>query len=362
MMNRKEFYEYVKDNVKAYLPKSYEEGEIKLQEVEKNNGLKLTGITIPNGDQRIVPTIYLDSLYQEYINGKDVDSCVGDVADMRIEAQGKAEFLDMGVPDIFDYEKMKDKLQMRICDKEWNTDRLADKVVTEHGDFAAYYAVNLEENGEGISSIPVTVSLMNEWGVSVEQIQADAMMADRNRGVVLMNMNEIIKSMIFGEEPENLLNEKLDIETMREPMFCLTNAQKMNGASLLLQEDIRKQIGECLGSDYFVLPSSIHEVLILPDNGLFEVPELNAMVKEVNETQVERQEQLSDKVQFCDGKTVVMENAERREARLEKEKAAEKAEVKGGIHGRLEKAKAEIKAKEVNKAPKDKAKNLAEVL
>ena len=362
MMNRKEFYEYVKDNVKEYLPESYRDAEIKLQEVEKNNGLKLTGITIPNGNQRIVPTVYLDSLYQEYINGKDVDSCVGDVADMRIEAQGKAEFLDMGVTDIFDYEKMKDKLQMRICDKEWNTDLLADKVVTEHGDFAAYYAVNLEENGEGISSIPVTVSLMNEWGVSVEQIQADAMMADRNRGVVLMNMNEIIKSMIFGEEPENLLNEKLDIETMREPMFCLTNAQKMNGASLLLQEDIRKQIGECLGSDYFVLPSSIHEVLILPDNGLFEVPELNAMVKEVNETQVERQEQLSDKVQFCDGKTVVMENAERREARLEKEKAAEKAEVKGGIHGRLEKAKAEIKAKEVNKAPKDKAKNLAEVL
>ncbi len=55
--------------------------------------MKLTGITIPNGDQRIVPTVYLDSLYQEYIHGKDVDSCVGDVADMRIEAQGKAEFL-----------------------------------------------------------------------------------------------------------------------------------------------------------------------------------------------------------------------------------------------------------------------------
>ena len=288
MMNRKEFYEYVKDNVKEYLPKSYKDAEIKLQEVEKNNGLKLTGITIPNGDQRIVPTVYLDSLYQEYIHGKDVDSCVGDVADMRIEAQGKAEFFDMGVPDILDYEKMKDKLQMRICDKEWNTDLLADKVVTEHGDFAAYYAVNLEENGEGISSIPVTVSLMNEWGVSAEQIQADAMVADRKRGVTLMDMNEIIKSMIFGEEPENLLNEKMDMEAMENPMFCLTNKAKMNGASLLLQEDIRKQIGECLGSDYFVIPSSIHEVLILPDNGIFQVPELNAMVQEVNETKVER--------------------------------------------------------------------------
>ena len=234
MMNRKEFYEYVKDNVKEYLPESYKDAEIKLQEVEKNNGLKLTGITIPNGDQRIVPTVYLDSLYQEYINGKDVDSCVGDVADMRIEAQGKAEFFDMGVPDILDYEKMKDKLQMRICDKEWNTDRLADKVVTEHGDFAAYYAVNLEENGEGISSIPVTVSLMNEWGVSVEQIQADAMMADKNRGVQLVDMTQIIESMIFGGTPKNLLNEKLDMETVENPMFCLTNESKMNGASLLL--------------------------------------------------------------------------------------------------------------------------------
>lgn len=362
MMNRKEFYEYVKDNVKEYLPESYRDAEIKLQEVEKNNGLKLTGITIPNGNQRIVPTVYLDSLYQEYINGKDVDSCVGDVADMRIEAQGKAEFFDMGVPDIFDYEKMKDKLQVRICDREWNEERLADKVVTEHGDFDAYYAVNLKENENGIGSIPVTISLMNEWGVSAKQIQTDAMAADQNRGVVLMDMNEMVKSMIFGGEPENLLHEKLDIEAIENPMFCLTNTQKMNGASLLLQEDIRKQIGECLGSDYFVLPSSIHEVLILPDNGMFEVPELNAMVKEVNETQVERQEQLSDKVQFCDKKTAVMENAERREARLEKEKAAEKAEVKGGIHGKLEKAKAEIKAKEADKVPKNKSKDLAAAL
>ena len=251
---------------------------------------------------------------------------------------------------------------MRICDREWNEERLADKVVTEHGDFDAYYAVNLKENENGIGSIPVTISLMNEWGVSAEQIQTDAMAADQNRGVVLMDMNEMVKSMIFGGEPENLLHEKLDIEAIENPMFCLTNTQKMNGASLLLQEDIRKQIGECLGSDYFVLPSSIHEVLILPDNGMLEVPELNAMVKEVNETQVERQEQLSDKVQFCDKKTAVMENAERREARLEKEKAAEKAEVKGGIHGKLEKAKAEIKAKEADKVPKNKSKDLAAAL
>ena len=221
MMNRKEFYEYVKDNVKDYLPDSYQNGEIRIEEVAKNNGLRLTGISIPQGDQRAVPMVYLDSLYMEYVNGKNLDSCVGDVADMRIEVQDKAAFINMGLPDILDYEKMKDKLQVRICDREWNEERLADKVVTEHGDFAAYYAVNVEENEGGIGSIPVTVNLMNEWGVTAEQIQADAVAADRNRGVVLMDMNEMIKSMIFGEEAENLLNEKLNVEAMENPMFCL---------------------------------------------------------------------------------------------------------------------------------------------
>ena len=83
-----------------------------------------------------------------------------------------------------------------------------------------------------------------------------------------------------------------------------------------------------------------------------------------NHTEISQigQQHLSDKVQFCDGKTVVMENAERREARLEKEKAAEKAEVKGGIHGRLEKAKAEIKAKGTDTIPKSKARDLATAL
>ena len=88
------------------MPDSYQNGEIRIEEVAKNNGLRLTGISIPQGDQRAVPMVYLDSLYMEYVNGKNLDSCVGDVADMRIEVQDKAAFINMGLPDILDYEKM----------------------------------------------------------------------------------------------------------------------------------------------------------------------------------------------------------------------------------------------------------------
>ena len=110
-MNRKEFYEYIKNNVKNYLPQTYENAEIKLQEIAKNNGVNLTAITIPEGTQRAVPSIYLDSMYQDYLNGKPLDSCVGDVADMRIELQDMAAYVNLGLPDIRNYEEMKDKLQ-----------------------------------------------------------------------------------------------------------------------------------------------------------------------------------------------------------------------------------------------------------
>ena len=91
------------------------------------------------------------------------------------------------------------------------------------------------------------------------------------------------------------------------------------------------------------------------------------MVQEVNETQVERQEQLSDKVQFCDGKRQQlwkMPNAGKHVWRKKKQQKKQlgETEAKGGIHGKLEKAKAEIKAKGTDTIPKNRAKDLASVL
>ena len=101
---------------------------------------------------------------------------------------------------------------------------------------------------------------------------------------------------------------------------------------------------------------------MLPDNGDFDAKALNAMVKEVNATEVALEDILSDKVQFCDGRTAVMENAEKREARLEKEAAAEKPVEKTGLHGKLEKAKEEVKAGNVLGKPQGKTRDTAMVM
>ena len=359
MMNRKDFFEYVKENVQDYLPDSFAGASIRLEEVAKENGLTLTALVIPEEGKALTPTVYLDSFYQEYQNGKPLDACVGDVADKRIEFADHE--MDVNINGILDYDYVKDKLQVRICEPEMNQERLEGKVVTMHGDFAAYYTVNLTENEDGIASVPVTDHLLDTWGVDKEQLHKDAMAADQHRGVVLFSMDEMMEAMVFGGEgPSNLLEGKKDINAFSQPMFCLTNDLKQNGASLIIQEDIRKQVGEFMKGDFFILPSSIHETLILPDNGAFDVHELNAMVKEINATQVDLSDRLSDKVQFCDGKTAVMENAQKRVLRKQQEK--ETAAEKGGLHGKLEKAKAQIKSENHVGKSQSKSKDVAMVM
>ena len=80
MMNRKDFFEYVKDNVKDYLPEKYADANIYLQEVVKKNGLTLTAVVIPAKDTNITPNVYLDSFYQEYRNGKSPEPLKSKIA------------------------------------------------------------------------------------------------------------------------------------------------------------------------------------------------------------------------------------------------------------------------------------------
>ena len=349
MMNRKEFQQYLADNVRDYLPNSYADAEVTFNEVIKNNDTHLTGISIKRADDVVVPNIYIENFWQEYQAGKDIDHIVGDIADMRIEYETPIVGKDIAAR-IADYEAVKGNLQIRLCDTKENQDRLADLVHTEHSDFSAIYYVNLQENAEGTASTPVTQQLMGIWGISVEQLHADALAADSQRGPILCEMGEMLESMFFGSEPANLL-EHVEDANPAMGMFCLTNGDKAFGAGMILQEDIMAQIGEATGGNFYILPSSTHEVLIVPESTGMEVKELSAMVYEINRTEVEPQDRLSDQVQHYDAGTRVMENAEKRESRLEMEKAEKTAaRSRRSIHDRLGEKKQQSAAQKAEKA------------
>ncbi len=345
MMNRKEFQQYLQETIKDYLPESYADAKITFNEVVKNNDTHLTGISIAKPGEHVVPNIYIENFWNDYQNGKDIDEIVGDIADMRIEYDAPNIGPDVA-QQLMNYDAVKGNLQIRLCDTQENQDRLANLVHTEHSDFSATYHVNLQETEVGTASVAVTPAILETWDISVDQLHQDALAADMNRDPMFCDMGSMMESMMFGQEPENLLDGG---EPSGMGMYCLTNGDKMNGAGLILQGNLMQQIGEIVGGDFYILPSSCHEVLVVPETMEIDVKELSAMVQQINQTEVSVEDRLSDHVQHYDRKEAVMENAEKRASRLEKEKAETKA-AKKSIHERLGEKKQQSAAKKAEKA------------
>lgn len=337
MMNFKEFQNYIKDNIKEYLPGSYENADISFNEQIRNNDIHLTGITIRRGNEMTAPNIYLNDFFEAYQNGKDLDEIVGDLADKRIEMEIPFSGKDL-MGKLSDYEKAKKNLEIRLCDKEENIGKLKQQVHTEHGDFAATYHIVMGELEGGKASVAVTPWLMKKWGIAVDQLHQAALQSDREKGATFMDMDFMVMNFMgFAPEPSNLLDTPdgtMEYEGDGPGMYCLRHGEEMEGASLILQDDIMQKIGELMGGNYYILPSSIHEVLVIPENAGLTTRELSDMVHEINQTEVMEVDRLSDKVQFYDREAAVIENAEKRDARL----AAQKQEVTTGkksIHSRL---------------------------
>lgn len=342
-MNREEFFEAVKGQVKEYLPEDYQDASVELVQKLKNNDQMLTGVSIRRADENIVPNIYLDGYFEAYQNGDTpMETVLQAVSRDRQAYDGKG--LEGITEELARYDSIRGKLQIRLCDTEKNKARLEGMVSTMQGDFAAVYYVKLFETEQGTGSVAVTPGLLENWGITKEQLHKDALAAGLSQTPMLCSMDNMVGSLLFGEEPVNLLEQKDggDMEEPETPMYCLTNAGKMNGASLILNEEVMKSVGEVLGDDLYILPSSVHEVMLVPVSSQIELSQLQNMVAEINGSgEVPAEEILSNKVQYFDRSTCVLENAQARASSLAKEKQAERADGPKSVLQRLSEKKNE---------------------
>lgn len=342
-MNKNDFIDYIKSNVKDYLPPEYESAAITSAVVTKENDTKRTGLLIKKENESVTPTIYVEQHYERYQGGQDIDTIVGDIADMRIECE-RPEIEEMA-HDIEDYEKVKNHLQIHLCEPERNKERLKGKVFDMCGDYAAVYYVNLKKLNGLNGSIPITNSMMEHWEVGMEKLHADAIAAEERRKPSLVALDELIISMQFGiGHPENFLENGNEIDSMNVSahLFCLTNESNFHGASLIFNEHIQEKIGKALHDDYYVIPSSVHECLIIPQSMGMRLDELNETIRDINATEVLAEEVLSDKALYYDRATKVLENAETRQERLNALEKEQSNQGKMSIHARLAEKKQQI--------------------
>lgn len=148
--------------------------------------------------------------------------------------------------------------------------------------------------------------------------------------IYVMVMGSMIEQLM-GMGPETILKDE-SVQNIAEvisngmgsenPMFIVTNSQTVGGAGVIFYPEVMDQIGEGFQGNFFILPSSTHETLVIPDNGAFDYRVLEDMVQTINENEVAPEERLSDHVYHYDVKDRVFERADKFEER-QKEKAAQ---------------------------------------
>lgn len=302
------FIDYVKSHIKEYLPTEYQNAVISINEVTKSNDRMLTGLTILLPGEQAAPTIYLEALAEQVERGMPLDTAMKQIAQIQLENYSR---VPLNISMLENYEAVRPMLAVQMCDPETNQEYLKGKPYTSCGELAAYYRIQVAADEEGTASVAVTESMMQMWGITKEQLHKDAMQAAHARSpVCLYDMEEVMAESIFSVKPENLFNREEPLDIGSVPIYILTNQDKLNGASVSAQEGVLEKVAELLGTNYYVLPSSIHELLILPDNGSMQLSELEAMVREVNATQVAPEDRLSDKVQYYDRETKLLQRGQ----------------------------------------------------
>lgn len=299
MMNKEQFFSFMKYSVQDLVTERGIEGKIELENVMKNNDQALTGLVIRENGSDMSPCIYLDDMYERYQDGYPLDEMANEIADMIEDIENP----DISIEQLVDYDYMKSHLSIRVVGIDENEQWLADKVWEQMGDFAKVCYFDLGEQSGGRMSSVVTMRNMALMGVTSEQMMADAQKNLNNKDHVFMNISAVIAELV-GE-----IQEAAPMEFGGPPMYVLTNEERMQGAALIARPDVMKEIGEKMGCDYYVLPSSIHEVLIVPVDAGIEVEQLSEMVQEVNATEVRREDKLSDKVQYYDREREQLRNA-----------------------------------------------------
>lgn len=312
-MNFKKFIETVENNIRDYLPMEYQDAEIDVIENQKLNET-YTGLVIHRVGERLSPTINLNRFFEQY----DVSDqatffyVMNRIADMIQEPP-----VDLEVDQFLDYEAMKSQLFIRISRVEGNESLMEEIPYRKIEDLVMTYHLAFGVNETGTSTAMITNRLMQEFQITPEQLHEDAL---RNSPKIFPEKIEPLGTMMKRMLAEDMSREGMSDEEIRHmidsmdmgvpmPLVVVTNEHTINGAAVLFYPELMDQLGEMLDGDYFILPSSVHEVLLLPDDGLHSAKELKELVSEVNATTVEPEDRLTNEVYHYDTKERVFEKA-----------------------------------------------------
>nr|WP_235255036.1 DUF5688 family protein [Fournierella massiliensis] len=303
-MDFEQFQEQAMEAVKEHFP----ELSVEMQEVNKLQGQSYTGMAVKPEGSNIAATINLQPVFDRVEAGDmSVDAAIRSVIDT--VSQVSANMPQFDVRTLMDYDQMKDTLTMQMIPVAGNENRLNDIPHQIVEDMAVVYRFEMESNEQGSSSILVTNTMVQNYGIEPDQLHADALeAAQQNHPATLRNMNDVMRELM-GDFGASMIPDE------PSPLWVASIEGGQNGACAIQYPGFMDQAAETLGGDFFVLPSSVHEVLFIPDDGSMELANLEEMVQSINQTEVAPADRLSDSVFHYDSEARIFENARTFEAR-----------------------------------------------
>lgn len=294
-MREQEFYELVKIAFAEIM--KLNPNDVLINRVVKPNDTFLYGLTVKNEVSGISPQIYLNGYLKEYRDGKGFEEILHDVVSTYEEAKGSCKVS----PDLdFNFDKIKDHLAVHVVDVNLNKERLDELANTPIGnDLAVTYSIVFQEDETGRMSTPIKKDFAEMNGYDIKQIHEAAMksMEEKNPAII-RDMQQMMFEMMGGMPAENtMVDENLaDNLGNDSEMYVVTTESSIFGASAFFYPGVQENIANFLEGDFYMLPSSCHEVIVVPKEKGMSPKELGRIVKEANDNIVSRDEILSDKV------------------------------------------------------------------
>ncbi|MGN0160676.1 MAG: DUF5688 family protein [Lachnospiraceae bacterium] len=284
-----DFFALVKECVAKYMGEDY---NVTLNKVEKNNGLELTGLVIMEKGRSAAPTIYLEDYYCDYVEGKSIGEIVERIVMVYEEHRDK---LNVDFSFFSDYDKVKPHIMYKLLNYEANRKLLEDLPHKNYMDLAVVFYVMIDNDVIGNGSVLIHNNHARMWQVNENDLYDTALQnTPQQLQYCFSSMENVLEEMIGVRESDDLLDSE---EISPNDIYILTNRRKLFGASCLLYDGLIKKISEKLQSSLYIIPSSIHELIIIPQKTFpRERESLIDLVRNINATEVDVTDMLSNTV------------------------------------------------------------------
>lgn len=261
--------------------------EVTIKKIEKNNESYSIGLIIEEAPKRVLPVIHIDEFVKDVEQGNiTLDDAVKQILQIYVDIK-RIRNIDHDFCPSKEY--ILKRVEYRLVNKELNKNRLKEILSKDFLDLAILYSVIVDKTENETSSFLIRNEMLKALEISLEELDKAARKNTEKSGFKIMRMTEIVEGLT-GMKSEVLEEDYL------MPMYVLTNKNNMNGANVMIYSKLFNDLSDQYGSNLYVLPSSIHEVIVIPAISNIDPEEMKTMVEDINRTVVAEEEILSGNI------------------------------------------------------------------